>query len=90
MLIISLINLLFTNILHYYIIYNPLDSENNIFISALKSLKYYIPYLIILVFLFLFGAIAVMLGITGTGSRGIFRYGICNDPIPFYITNHDG
>jgi len=62
-LIISLINLLFTNILHYYIIFNPLDRDNNIFVSALKSLKYFVPYLIILVFLLFFGAVAVVLGI---------------------------
>lgn len=63
MLIISLINLLFTTILHYYIIYNPLNSENNIFVSALKSLKYFIPYLIIMVLLAFAGSIAIVLGI---------------------------
>jgi len=61
--IISLMNLLFTSILHYYIIYNPLERENNILVSAFKSLKYYVPYLIILVFLLFFGAIAIVLGV---------------------------
>jgi hypothetical protein len=61
-LIISLINLLFTAILQYYIIYNPLSSENNIFVSALKSLKYFIPYLILMVLLALAGSIALALG----------------------------
>ncbi|MEI6050281.1 MAG: hypothetical protein WCS03_15365 [Bacteroidota bacterium] len=62
-LIISLVNLLFTTILQYYIIYNPLNSENNIFVSILKSLKYYIPYLIIMVLLAFAGSIAIVLGV---------------------------
>jgi len=62
-LIISIINLLFTTILQYYIIYNPLNSENNILVSALKSLKYFIPYLILMVLLAFAGSIAIVLGI---------------------------
>jgi hypothetical protein len=62
-LIISLVNLLFTTILQYYILYNPLNSENNILVSALKSLKYFIPYLIIMVLLAFAGSIAIVLGI---------------------------
>ncbi len=62
-LIISVVNLLFTTIIQYYIIYNPLNSETNIFISALKSLKYFIPYLIIMVFLAIAGSVAIVLGI---------------------------
>jgi hypothetical protein len=62
-LIISLINLLFTTILQYYIIYSPLNSEDNILVTLLKSLKYYIPYLIIMVLLALAGVVAIVLGI---------------------------
>jgi hypothetical protein len=62
-LIISLINLLFTNILQYYILYNPVDSTNNIFVSAVKSLKYFIPYLIIMILLAFAGGIAIVLGL---------------------------
>ena len=62
-LIISLVNLLFTTILQYYIIYNPLNNENNILVSALKSLRYFIPYLIIMVLLAFAGSIAIVLGI---------------------------
>ena len=61
--IISLINLLFSTILQYYIIYNPLSTENNIFVSALKSLRYFIPYLIIMVLLAITGSIAIALGL---------------------------
>ncbi|MEI8225937.1 MAG: glycerophosphoryl diester phosphodiesterase membrane domain-containing protein [Bacteroidota bacterium] len=62
-LIILLINLLFTTILQYYIIYSPLNSEDNILVTLLKSLKYYIPYLIIMVLLALAGVVAIVLGI---------------------------
>jgi hypothetical protein len=62
-LIVSLINLLFTTILQYYIIYNPVDSENNIFRSVTRSLKYFIPYLIVMIILAFAGAIAVVAGL---------------------------
>ena len=62
-LIISLINLLFTTILQYYIIYNPIDNENTFFTSVIRSLKYFIPYLIIMILLAFAGSIAIVLGI---------------------------
>lgn len=63
MLILSLVSLLFSVILQYYIIYKPLDQEINIFASILKSIRYYIPALIIMVLLAFFGTIAIFLGI---------------------------
>lgn len=62
-LIISLINLLFATILQYYVIFNPIDSENTIFNSVIRSLRYFIPYLIIMVLLAFAGSIAIILGI---------------------------
>jgi hypothetical protein len=62
-LVISLINLLFTTILQYYIIFNPVNAENTIFTSIVRSLKYFIPYLIIMVLLAFAGTIAIILGI---------------------------
>ncbi len=61
--IISLINLLFTTILHYYVIYSPVDSNVNIFVSSYKSLKYFLPYLIIMVFFAFFGSFALVIGL---------------------------
>lgn len=61
--IVSLLNLLFTTILNYYIIYNPIDSEETIFASSYKALKYFIPYLIIIILFAFFGSIALMLGL---------------------------
>jgi hypothetical protein len=61
--IVSLMNLLFITILQYYIIYNPLNSENSILVSIFRSLKFYIPYLIIIVLLGFAGSIAIVLGV---------------------------
>jgi hypothetical protein len=62
-LLISLLNLFFSTILQYYILFNPLDRSVNIFVAAVKSMKYFIPYLIIMVLLMFFGAFAVILGV---------------------------
>ncbi len=62
-LLISLINLLFATILQYYVIFNPINNENTIFTSIVKSLKYFIPYLIMMVLLAFAGSIAIILGI---------------------------
>ena len=63
MLIISVVSLLFTTILHYYIIYNPLDPEINIFRSAMLSLRYFVLYMIIMVFLVIAASFALFLGL---------------------------
>ena len=62
-LMISLINLLFSTILQYYIIFSPVNNEITVFNSILRSLRYFIPYLIIMVLLAFAGTIAVVLGI---------------------------
>jgi hypothetical protein len=62
-LIISLINLLFTTIIQYYVIFNPVDSDNTVINSIVRSLKYFIPYLIIMVLLAFAGSVAIVLGI---------------------------
>jgi hypothetical protein len=62
-LLISLINLLFTTILQYYILYNPVSGDNTVFVSIIKSLKFFIPYLILMVLLAFAGTIAIILGI---------------------------
>lgn len=62
-LLIIALSLLFTTILQYYIIYNPLNSDENIYASILKSLKYFIPFIIIMVLLAFAGSIAIILGV---------------------------
>lgn len=63
MLIVSLVSLLFTTILHYYVIFSPLDSGNNIFRCIVKSLRYFIPYLLIMIMLAIVGSFALFLGL---------------------------
>lgn len=62
MLIISLLNLLFTTILQHYVINKPVESDNNIISSVLKSFRYYIPYLFTIIILSFAGSIAIILG----------------------------
>jgi hypothetical protein len=62
-LLVSLVNLLFNAIMQYYVIYNPLDKANNIFVSVMKSLNYFIPYVILMILLAFAGSIAVVAGI---------------------------
>lgn len=62
-LIISGISLVFYTMLHFYVIYNPLDSENSILISAVKSMRFFIPYLIIIVLMAFFGSFVLFLGV---------------------------
>ena len=61
--LISLISLFFTVILSYYIIYNPVDEDKNILTCIVNSLKYYIPYLIIVVIFAFLASFALLLGL---------------------------
>jgi hypothetical protein len=63
MILVSVVTLLFTTILHYYIIYNPLGNENNFFRCLMNSLRYFFPYLIIMIFLAIAGSFALFLGL---------------------------
>ncbi|MDY0099271.1 MAG: hypothetical protein RBR81_08720 [Bacteroidales bacterium] len=63
MLIISVISLFFSTILHYYVIYYPLDSQSSIIKCCAKSLRYFIPYLIMVVLLSFFGSFLLALGL---------------------------
>jgi hypothetical protein len=61
--LISLISLLFTIILQHYIIFNPVDKSVSVFKSVIRSFKYYIPFLIIIILLSFTGAIAIVFGV---------------------------
>lgn len=63
MVAISLLSLLCITILHYYVIYNPLDSNVTIVVSLFRSLRYYLPYLIIMVLFSVFASMAMVLGL---------------------------
>jgi hypothetical protein len=63
MIIVSVLSLVFTTILHSYVVFNPLDNENNIFRCILKSFRYLIPYLMIMIMLAFVGSFALFLGL---------------------------
>jgi hypothetical protein len=63
MIIVSVLSLIFTAILHSYVIFNPLDSENNIFRCILKSFRYIIPYLLLMIMLAVAASFALFLGL---------------------------
>lgn len=63
MLIVSLISLLFTTIIHCYVIFNPIDEEYNIFRCIVKSFRFFIPYLLVMIMLVFAGSFALVLGL---------------------------
>jgi hypothetical protein len=63
MIILMVVSLFFSVILHYYILHKPLDNSQNIFICLYKSLRYFIPYLIIIIILAFVGSFVIALGI---------------------------
>ena len=63
MIIFILVNVLFAVILQYFVMFNPLDRECNFLKCVVKSLRYYIPYLLILVILAFVGSFALFLGL---------------------------
>jgi hypothetical protein len=60
---ISLLNIILNAVFQHYVIFNPLDTTNNILTSGVKIMRYMIPYLIIMVLLAFFAALALVLGI---------------------------
>lgn len=61
--ILAAISLIFSVILSYWVLHSPLEEGNGVLNALVKSLKYIIPYLIIIVILTFAGAIAIILGI---------------------------
>jgi hypothetical protein len=61
--IVTVINLFFNLILQFYVIYNPIDNNNNIRVSLSRSLRYFVPYLITMVLLAFAASVAIVLGI---------------------------
>jgi hypothetical protein len=61
--VIMVISLLFSTLLSYYILHKPLETDSGIFQMILRSLRYFIPYLVIIVILAFAGSIALVLGL---------------------------
>jgi hypothetical protein len=62
-LIVSLLSLFFSVILQHYILHKPVEKENTIWKSIMKSFRYYFPFLVLMVLLTFFGSMAIALGI---------------------------
>ena len=63
LLILAVVSLLFTTILHYYVLHKPLYPECNILICILRSFKYFLPYLVIIIILAFAASFAMVLGL---------------------------
>jgi hypothetical protein len=90
LLIFTLVTLFFNNVFHYYILHKPLDTSQNIFKCIYKSLKYFIPYLIMTILLAFVGSIAIALGllalIIGVFFSLIYVVMICFFILPVMMT----
>jgi hypothetical protein len=62
-LILATVSLFFSTIMHYYILMKPLGGTTNIFTAIFESLKYFVPYLIVVIILAFFGSIAILAGL---------------------------
>jgi hypothetical protein len=69
---IMLCSLFFNLIISYFILYNPLNPEINVFNSIFRSLKYFIPYLAIIFFLLVVGSLLIGIGLMAFIVGGIF------------------
>jgi hypothetical protein len=75
--IVSLIGLLFAVILQHYVIYKPIG-DVSILTSVLSSLKYYFPFLVIMILMAFFGSFALFIGllllIIGAFFAGLYLF----------------
>jgi hypothetical protein len=60
---IMILSLLFNLIMNYYVLYNPLHPEINVFKSILHSMKYFLPYMGVVIFLIAAGSLIIGLGL---------------------------
>ena len=60
---IMIASLFFNLIMSYYILFNPLNIETNVFKSIWRSLKYFLPYMSVIIFLLAVGSFIIGLGL---------------------------
>jgi hypothetical protein len=84
MVILSVLSLLFITILEFYVIYNPVSPENNIPRSIVRSLRYFVPYLIIMILFAFVGSFVIFLGILAL-VVGVFFAALYLATIYFFI-----
>lgn len=61
--IVSLIGLFFAVVLQHFIIHRPVDEGNSIMVSAIQGIKYFFPFLILMILMSFLGAFALMVGL---------------------------
>lgn len=60
---IVIVSLFFNLLMSYYILYNPISTNVNFFTSILHSLKYFIPYLAVILIILAAGSLIIGLGL---------------------------
>jgi hypothetical protein len=70
MILISVLSLLFLTIIQYYVIYNPVDSRSTVPWCIVRSLRYFVPFIIIMIlyavvssFILFLGILALIIGV---------------------------
>ena len=71
-LILALVNILFSIIIQHYILVNPLHEDSSILNSILGSFRYFFPYLIAIILFSIIGGIAIALGLVAFIIGAIF------------------
>ena len=84
MILVSVQSLLFFTILQYYVIYNPVSPENNVPRSTLKSFRFFVPYLIIMILFAFVGSFVLLIGVLAL-IVGVFFAALYLATIYFFI-----
>lgn len=63
MILISVLSLLFLTVMQYYVIYNPIDKENTFLKCIVKSLRFFVPFIIIMILYIFVSSFILFLGI---------------------------
>lgn len=84
MILVSVLSLLFFTILQYYVIYNPTGGGNDLPRSVVRSLRYFIPYLIIMILFAFMGSFVLLLGVLAL-IIGVFFAGLYLATVYFFI-----
>lgn len=59
----ALVQMLFLLVMHHYILFSPIDADNSILDSVLRSLRYFFPYLVTAILLWIVGVPVMILGL---------------------------
>jgi len=80
----AVVSMLFSTIIHYYILIKPVDKERNIVSVTAKSLVYFLPYVIIMILFAFAGSFIIVLGFLAL-IVGVFFAALYLAMISFFI-----